>query len=77
MLLNLATLQTPLVTFSLQKSVQALFSFWELPVLPREREVMLSQRARTPLSLCVRQLGSAPGSWGAALLVKQDIMLLL
>ncbi len=37
--------------FSLQKSGQTLFSFWELPVLPREREVLLSQRAHTPLSL--------------------------
>ncbi len=28
-------------------------SFWESPVLPHKREVLLSQRARTPLSLCV------------------------
>ncbi len=36
---NLVTLQTPKP------------SFWESPVLPREREVLLSQRAHTPLSL--------------------------
>ncbi len=58
---NLATLQTPLATFiPLVKKVpsdkslgfaQALFSFWDSLVLPHEREVLLSQHARTPLSL--------------------------
>ncbi len=48
---NLATLQTPLVTFSLQKSAQTLFSFWESPVLPHEREVLLSTRVHTHISL--------------------------
>ncbi len=42
-----------------------------------EREVFLSQHVHTSLSLFVRQLGSAYGSWGAALSVKQYIMLLL
>ncbi len=31
---NLATVQTPLATFSLQKSAQTLFSLRESPVLP-------------------------------------------
>ncbi len=42
---NLATLQTPLVIFFLQKSTQTLFSFSESPVLTRE--VLLSQHAHT------------------------------
>ncbi len=48
---NLATLQTPLVTFSLQKSAQTLFRFWESPVLPHEREVLLSTRVHRHISL--------------------------
>ncbi len=47
---NLATLQTPLVNLVTKKSAQTLFSLRELPVLPREREVLLSQHAHTPLS---------------------------
>ncbi len=47
---NLATLQTPLATFFPFKKAPKP-SFWESPVLPREREVLLSQRAHTPLSL--------------------------
>ncbi len=39
---NLATVQTPLVTFPLQKSGQTLFSLWDLLVLSREREILLS-----------------------------------
>ncbi len=49
---NLATLQNPLATFFfLKKSAQTLFS---LRVLPRERKVLLSQHAHTPLSLSLR-----------------------
>ncbi len=71
---NLATSQTPLATFPppLQKSdkslgfAQTLFSFWDLLVLPRE--VLLSQRAHTPLSLSASALFSE-GRRGAALSV--------
>ncbi len=57
---NLATFQIPLA-ISLQKSAQNLFSFWELQVLPCEREVLLSQRAHTSLSLslCASDLFSS------------------
>ncbi len=49
---NLATLQNPLATFFfLKRSAQTLFS---LRVLPRERKVLLSQHAHTPLSLSLR-----------------------
>ncbi len=48
---NLATVQTPLVTFfPLKKAPKP--SFWESQVLPRKRKVLLSQRgAHTSLSL--------------------------
>ncbi len=48
---NLATLQTALATFFLKESTQTLFRLRESPVLPREREVLLSQHTHTPLSL--------------------------
>ncbi len=50
----LATLQTPLATFFPSKK-RPKPSFWDSPVQPRERKVLLSQRAHTPLSrsLCV------------------------
>ncbi len=54
---NLATLQTTVATFSLQKSAQTLFSFWEFMGLPREHEVLLSQCA--PLSLSLSLCASA------------------
>ncbi len=47
---NVATLQNPLATFSLQKSAQNLFCFGEWPVLPHKRDVLLSQRAHLSLS---------------------------
>ncbi len=47
---NLATLQTPLATFFPSKKAPKP-SFWESPVLSRERKVLLSQRARAHLSL--------------------------
>ncbi len=48
---NLATLQTALATFFLKESTQPLFRLRESPVLPREREVLLSQHTHTSLSL--------------------------
>ncbi len=51
---NLATLQTPLLTFfPSKKSSQTLFSVWEPLVLLCERRVLLYQRAHTlpPISL--------------------------
>ncbi len=48
---NLATFQSLLATFSLQKSTQPSFSLWEWPVLPRTRGLVLSARAHLPLSL--------------------------
>ncbi len=56
---NLATLQTPLATFFPQKSAQTLFSLQESPVLPRQREVLLSQHTHTPLSLSLFSFYSA------------------
>ncbi len=47
----LPTLQTALATFFLKESTQTLFRLRESPVLPREREVLLSQHTHTPLSL--------------------------
>ncbi len=51
------------------------------PVLPREHEVLLSQRARTPLSLSlslsVRLLCSARGGEERHFQLNTDIMLLL
>ncbi len=75
---NLATSQTPLPTFfPFKKSGQTLFSFWDSPVLPREREVLLSQRAHTSLSLSVRLLCSASGGEEQRFQLNTDIMLLL
>ncbi len=79
---NLATLQTPLAT-SLQKSTQTLFSFWDSPVLPRECEVLLSQRMHTSLSLSfslslsVHQLCSASGGEEQHFHLNTDVVLLL
>ncbi len=68
---NLATLQSLLATFSLQKSAQTSFSLWEWPVLPRERDVLFSQRAHIylslSLSLCLSlsfYVSSVQRSWG-------------
>ncbi len=47
---NLGTLQTTLATFFPSKKAPKP-SFWESPILPRQREDLLSQRARTHLSL--------------------------
>ncbi len=47
---NLGTLQTTLATFFPSKKAPKP-SFWESPILLRQREVLLSQRARTHLSL--------------------------
>ncbi len=64
------------VTATIKTLAQTLFSFWESLLLPRERKVLLSQHAHTPLFLslslcvCVRQLVSVHGSWRAALSVK-------
>ncbi len=76
---NLATLQTPIVTFfplfkkaPSDKSLgfaQTLFSFWDSLVLLHKRKVLLSQRARTPFSLCASALFSKRRR-GAALSVK-------
>ncbi len=73
---NLATLQTPVATFSLQKSAQTLFSFWEFMGLPREHEVLLSQCAPLSLSLSVRLLCSASGGDEQHIQLNTDIMLL-
>ncbi len=49
---NLATLQTPLAIFFLQKRVQTLFSLWESPsTATRARCLAFTARAHTSLSL--------------------------
>ncbi len=48
---NLATLQTPLAIFSPKKAPKPYLVSENRPVLPPEREVLLSQRAHTHLSL--------------------------
>ncbi len=54
--------------FSLQKSTQTLFSFWESLVLPHEREVLRHSAHTTfPLSLCVSSVQRAHTSLSLSL----------
>ncbi len=52
---------------------QTLFSFWDSLVLPREREVLLSQRAHTSFSLCASALFSKRRSGAASLILHASI----
>ncbi len=70
---NLGTLQTPLVTFFPSKKRPNLVS--ENHILPRQREVLLSQRARThlSLSLSLRLLCSAPAHLSLSLFLSLSL----
>ncbi len=77
---NLATVQTPLVTFSLQKSGQSLFSFGDPLVLSREREILLFQRTERThlsLSLSLHLLCLAHGREEQGFRLNTDIILLI